>query len=112
MKKVKRLISNIIGIILISSIVTPVWAAESLTYKVEIPCQFDGYGGQFHQGLARVQNGGKFGLIDISGDVIVNFVYDELYYNYPDDARPVPGNYLITIQNHKWGVIDNTGNLG
>ncbi len=93
----------------ISSIITPVWAADSPNYTVDIPCRFDGNAGQFHGGLAVVQNGGKYGVINTMGNVVIDFVYDNLYYNFPDAAKPVPGNYLIAVQNQKWGVIDNSG---
>lgn len=53
-------------------------AANTPGYKVAIPCQFDRYASEFRNGLAVVQNGGKYGLIDQAGKAIVPFEYDGL----------------------------------
>lgn len=104
-----KFLSVIICMVVFCATLNPVWAVESPGYTLAIPCRFDGYGGQYNGGIAVVQDGGKSGLIDKSGNVIVDFVYDNLYFNYPANSLAASRNYYVAIQNNKWGVIDRAG---
>lgn len=104
-----KFLSVLICAILISAVFTPVLASDSPGYKVVIPTRFDGDAFPFQGDLATVQNGGKYGLIDKTGNVVVNFVYDMIYCSEPFASQGVPSTYCITIQNKKWGVIEKSG---
>jgi hypothetical protein len=103
-----KLFSILIYIAFISIASAPALAENTPNYSVSIPCQFDGFVTEFHNGIASVQKGGKNGLIDKAGNVIVPFVYDNIYLSNSTRGR-VPFNYFIAIKDGKWGVLDRTG---
>ncbi len=111
MRTATRFLFALICIVLISAIFTPVLAADSPGYIVAIPPRFDGYAGKFCGGLAVVQNGGKSGLIDKAGNVIVPFDYDSIYYITLLSDINFSDNYFIAVRNGKWGIIDKSGKL-
>lgn len=50
------------------------------------------------------EKNGKYGYVNISGDVVVNYIYDE--------AKEQNGaGYAAVKQNGKWGVLDKAGKL-
>lgn len=51
----------------------------------------------FRNGLAPVKKDGKFGIIDKSGNTVVNFVFDKI-------IQGKDGKYLA-LKNGKWGLI-------
>ncbi len=59
----------------------------------------------FHDGLALVKLNGKYGYINISGDVVINpiFTYDGKESDFKD------GLAVQSLDNHTFGVIDKTG---
>lgn len=111
MRPAKKISPIALCLILLSVFFTQAWAADSPGYSIAIPSQFDGQGYDFNKGLAVVENGGKYGIIDQTGGVIVDFVYDYLYNNAPFTAQVTPGDYYIAIQAGKWGIIDKSGRL-
>ncbi len=109
MRTTTKFLSAIVCIVMISAIFTPVLAAESPGYTVAIPCRFDGVGLQFYGSLASVENGGKHGLIDKSGNEVIDFVYDGLGPAYIPASNNIPAEYFIAVQNGKWGILDKFG---
>lgn len=47
---------------------------------------------------------GKYGYVNVSGDVVVNYIYD-------DAKEQNEAGYAAVKQNGKWGVIDRAGKL-
>ncbi len=65
-----------------------------------IPLQFDA-ALSFKEGMAAVQKNGKWGFIDNKGNMVVDFVYDEVESFTNDFA-------LVTVKTTKY-YIDKTG---
>lgn len=115
MKLPKKILSALICFVLICGVFSQVLptrtagASGSPGYTIAVPTSFDGGGGQFNDGLAPVEKGGKFGLIDKTGSVVVNFVYDGLgAINHPA-KNSIGANYYIAVQHGKSGILDRNG---
>ena len=81
--------------------------------EVVIPFQFDytdkcrmwEFGYVFHNGYCAMTNAdGDLGLIDMSGNWVVEPVYDEIW-------APHESGYRIIVDNSKHGVLDSKGNV-
>jgi len=57
------------------------------------------------QGVAVVKSGGKLGVIDSAGAVVLPFVHD----SGPDAAIEVRGEHIFAARNGLWGVTDLKG---
>jgi len=69
--------------------------------------QFD-YVGEFNEGMCPVKKDNKWGFIDVSGNVVVEPKYGEVYGVYP---KYINGLCLVKKSDeNKWGFIDKTGN--
>ena len=61
--------------------------------------------GDFHDGLADVKKDGKFGFIDTTGRLAIQYEYDDIYTSGFSEG-------LCRVKkNDKWGVIDKTGKM-
>lgn len=111
MKTAIKFLFSLICIAFVSGVSASPLAANKPSYTVTIPCQFDGSAGEFYNGLAVIENGGKSGLIDKAGNVIVPFVYDSIYSNNSSSDREIPVNDFIVVKNGKRGVLDKSGKI-
>jgi len=69
--------------------------------KKEAPASKYEYQGSFNNGLAKVKKDHKWGFIDTTGNVVVNFKYNEVE-NFVDGLARVR-------LGQKWGLVDVTG---
>ena len=61
--------------------------------------------GDFHDGLADVKKDGKYGFIDTTGRLAIQYEYDDIYTSGFSEG-------LCRVKkNDKWGVIDKTGKM-
>ena len=115
MKSPKKILSALICFILICGVFSQVlpsgtaMASDPPGYTIAVPPGFDGGGGQFNYGLASVEKGGKFGLIDKTGRVVVDFVYDGLGATNHPAKNSIGANYYIAVQHGKSGILDRNG---
>lgn len=115
MKSPKKVLSALICFVLICGVFSQVlpsgtvMASGSPGYTIAVPPSFDGEGRQFNDGLAPVENGGKFGLIDKTGRVVVDFVYDGLGATNHPAKNSIGANYYIAVQHGKSGILDRNG---
>lgn len=76
-----------------SFIITPEFKEKIKNYDILYP---------FNNGLARVKSQGKWGYINMEGDLIIPLIYQ--------DAREFSDNGLAAVlKNDKWGFINNIG---
>ena len=72
--------------------------ARQLKYKMSLTGQLLSKAGPFYEGLARVENSGKWGFIDKLGNVKIDFQYDKVY----DFQKGLS----IVKKNNKYGGIN------
>ena len=65
-------------------------------YKVRVRAQFEDIATQHYKGICAVKKDGKWGYINMKGDVVVPFAYEEANANY-------------VKKDGKWGMIDENG---
>lgn len=58
----------------------------------------------FYEGLAAVGNGKKFGFINIKGDTVIPFIYDDIFLGFSNGLSDVK-------RNDSCGYIDKKGNI-
>jgi uncharacterized protein YceK len=58
----------------------------------------------FDDGLARVKKDGKWGIINTENEVIVDFIYDRIYYKFNNGLYPITSD-------EKFGFIDEKGTV-
>ncbi len=114
MKKVKRMASMLLAIIMAFATVNTLFAEEvKMDYEVIIAPQFEA-AGYFYEGLARVKKNGKWGYIDEAGKEVIapSFAYAGNFY----DGKAVVGISEAPITENsltvsvKMGYIDHRGN--
>lgn len=59
--------------------------------------------------MAAAEKNGKYGFIDESGNVVIDFIYDDASVFSEDVA--VVGNYMEEYSIVRYGVIDTSGNI-
>jgi serine/threonine-protein kinase len=69
---------------------------------VVVPCIYDGVG-DFSEGLAAANPGGKSGYINTQGEVVVPCIYDA--------AWPFSDGLAKVLQNDKWSIINTQGKV-
>ncbi|MDA3819622.1 MAG: WG repeat-containing protein [Candidatus Delongbacteria bacterium] len=75
--------------------------------KVVIDCKYD-EAHDFMQGYALVNKGGKYGMINRSGKVIIPFIYDFIFPHFRCGLTPA----LMLIKGYKkYGYINRVGEL-
>jgi len=79
------------------------WPFISTDGKVLLPFQFDEVDVYFYDGMVKVKAGGKVGLVDINGKLVVKPQFDLIgYFN---------NNTACVKSNKKWGLIDKNGKI-
>lgn len=74
------------------------------TYGNEIVAPAYDYACDFHDGIAVVWKDGKWGAIDINGDVVIPIIYTDACINGSD------GLLCVCNDDGKWGYVDYAGN--
>ncbi len=75
----------------------------------------DDYNG-FSEGLFAVKKNGKWGFVNESGAVVIDFLYDP-YESFTYDEETFEfiytsvNGYISVLRNGKWGLIDTQGNI-
>ncbi|MBX3101661.1 MAG: WG repeat-containing protein [Bacteroidetes bacterium] len=82
------------------------WGVVNTEGKEVLPLRYKGLGPQFRQGLTRFSEEGKFGFIDMKGEVIFKPAY-LFAHGFRKDRAPVLG--YDTQREPKWGLIDKNG---
>jgi len=72
--------------------------------KMVIKPQFD-QAGEFHQGLADVTAGEKYGFIDLQGKLVIP------RHNYSDSGDRFHGGFLRVAKDQKYGFLDRKGRI-
>lgn len=82
---------------------TELWGyRDSALNMAAIPAKYQ-FADRHYQGLARIQQNGKWGFIAFSGKEIVSPMYD--------DAQNMKDSLAAVKLNDKWGYIDRTGTV-
>ena len=110
MKTSTKFLAALFYIILLSGVSAPALAVNTSGYTVAIPCIYEDTIG-FRGSVAPVQYGGKYGLIDKTGNQVAPFVYDSFTLLWSQGSNDFQRSYLVAIQDGKWGVIDESGRL-
>jgi hypothetical protein len=61
------------------------------------------YAGEFDDGVAVVKSSGKYGIIDINFNTVINYLYDDLY--------KIDQKMFAAKLGQKWGIIDINNNI-
>ncbi len=110
MRTSTKFLAALFYIILLAGVSAPALAVNTSGYTVAIPCVYEDTIG-FRGSVAPVQYGGKYGLIDKTGNTVTPFVYDSFTLLWSQGSNDFQHSYLVAIQDGKWGVIDETGRL-
>jgi hypothetical protein len=104
--------------ILFSDGLLPFWITKNGTelngyvdtdFNVAIPFQFED-ARPFHNGLAPVKQGGKWGFINKQGSMVIQPQYDDFMADSADYRHQVFRDGLAAVRKDgKWGYIDQTG---
>ncbi len=86
------------------------WGVLHISGKEIVPCVYDDIE-VFDNGMARVRNGGQYGVIDTNGQVLIKTKYDYLIIQNDLIAANRGGKEknCCEFSNGKWTLIDNKG---
>jgi hypothetical protein len=63
---------------------------------------------EFHEGLARVRKGLKWGYIDETGNIVIPLIY-KIAYNFENDVAIVSKTIVTSVYNYSHGYINREG---
>lgn len=61
--------------------------------------------------IVQDRDSNKYGIIDLNGNILVNFIYDNIFFNVATNEDSVENNLIPAIKNNKAGYIDFWGNI-